>query len=384
MSKVRNPAASGRPRRVPMWATLSLVFGCLLMLFSGAALIGGRLVVRHYGDAVTRPGGLGRAAAEGKSIDGPINLLLVGVDERAAGGGVRADSIMIAHVPASHDAMYLTSIPRDSKVTIPANPKTRYGGGVDKINAAFQYGYQNGGGRAGGLELLAETVSELTGGLKFNGAAIVNFDGFQGLVRAVGGVHMCVDERVTSIHIGWDTRTGKEGVPYYMHADGTPAGLKPNMRPKVYEVECRDFSAWEALDYVRQRDLLANNDGDYGRQRHQQQFVKAMMARTKSIGVITNPLKVNAVLNSVGQAVSFYNNNIPVIDWIFTLKGISPENTTMLKMNGGAFHPETYNGQSVEVLDDDSRQLLRAIANDDVAGYVSTHPTAVNSAAPGG
>ena len=39
------------------------------------------------------------AAAAGKNIDRPINLLMVGIDERAddPAGGARADSIIIAN-----------------------------------------------------------------------------------------------------------------------------------------------------------------------------------------------------------------------------------------------------------------------------------------------
>jgi len=368
-------------RKSPLWARLLIIVGALLVMGSGGTLLGGQLLLQHYTAAITHEGGLGTAAAEGKSIDGPINLLLVGIDERAndPDGGARADSIMIAHVPASHDSVFLTSIPRDSRVKIPAHWITRYDGGTDKINAAFQYGSQNGGGRDGGLELLAETVSGLAGGLKFNGAAIVNFDGFRGLVDAIGGVDLCVDEKVTSIHIGWNTKTGKEGVPYNINSDGTPGGLKPNMRPQVYTVGCRHFAAWEALDYVRQRDLLEKSDADYGRQRHQQQFIKAMLKKTTSTGVITNPIKVNAVLNSVGKAVSFYNNNVALGDWIFTLKGITPDSLVTMKANGGQFHSQNIGGQAFEILDDETKEMLTAIANDQVAAFVQAHPDVINN-----
>lgn len=368
-------------RKDPLWAKLLLVFGALLLVASGGGLIGGKLLLDHYSDAITHPGGLGAAAAEGSTIDGPINLLLVGIDERVndAEMGARADSIIIAHVPASHDAVYLTSIPRDTRVRIPAHRKTKYEGGTDKINAAFQGGFQNGGGRDGGLELLAETVSTLAGGLKFNGAAIVNFDGFKGLVDAMGGVHMCVDEKVTSIHTGWNTKTGVEGVPYNFNADGVPTSLKPNMRAQVYEVGCHDMEAWEALDYVRQRDKLANNDGDYGRQRHQQQFIKAMAKKATSAGVIANPIKVTEMLNKVGAAVSFYNNGISLGDWIFTLKGIKPDAMVTLKVNNGDFHSETIGGQSFEVLDDTAKELLAAIVADRVGPFVTAHPEMVNN-----
>jgi len=378
----KQPPRKGRPKRrkSPLWARLVIVFGSLLMVGSGGTLMGAKVLLQHYTEGVTHEGGLGTAASTAKTIDGAINLLLVGIDERkdSPGNGVRADSIIIAHIPESHDGVFLTSIPRDSRVKIPANRKTGWNGGVDKINSAFQYGFQEGGGRDGGLQLLAETVSDLAGGLKFNGAAIVNFDGFQGLVNAVGGVDMCVDEKVTSIHIGWNTKTGKEGVPYNINPDGTAGSLKPNMRAQVYEVGCRHFAAWEALDYVRQRDLLANGDSDYGRQRHQQQFIKAMLKKATSTGVITNPIKINAVLNSLKQAVSFYNNNIDIADWIFTLKDIKPDQMVTLKMNKGEFHSETINGQSFELLDDDSKALLQAIANDDVAAFVRLHPDMIN------
>ncbi|MFB9412803.1 LCP family protein [Dactylosporangium matsuzakiense] len=351
--------------------------GALLLLVSGGSLVGGNLLLNHYSDQITHDGGLGDAAAAGATIDGPINLLLVGIDERVNKEemGARADSIIVAHVPASHDALYLMSIPRDTRVGIPASKGTGYNGGTDKINAAFQFGYQNGGGRDGGLKLLAETVSGLAGGsLKFNGAAIVNFDGFSGLVNALDGVDMCVDEKVTSIHTGWNTKTNVEGVPYNFNADGIPTSLKPNMRPMVYEVGCRHFAAWEALDYVRQRDKLANNDGDYGRQRHQQQFIKAMAKKATSAGVISNPIKVNNVLGQVGKAVSFYNNNVSLADWIFTLKGVNPEQMITLRTNNGQFSTEVINGQSFEVLDQTAKDLLKAYSNDAVGPFIASHP----------
>jgi LCP family protein required for cell wall assembly len=369
-----------KKRKDPLWAKLLLWFGALLLIVSGGGIIGGKMLLDHYSDEITHPGGLGQAAAEGNTIKGPINLLLVGVDERInnAEMGVRADSIIIAHVPASHDGVYLTSIPRDTKVKIRPHPATRFTGGTDKINAAFQAGFQNGGGREGGLELLAETVSDLAGGLKFNGAAIVNFDGFKGLVDALGGVHMCVDERVTSIHTGWNTKTGKEGVPYNFSND-LPTTLKPNMRPQIYEVGCYDMKSWEALDYVRQRDKLANNDGDYGRQRHQQQFIKAMLKKASSAGTILNPIKITEMLNKVGDAVSFYNNNVLLTDWIFTLKGIKPDQMITLKVNNGDYHSETINGKSYEILDDTAKELLAAIVRDEVGPFVAAHPEVVNN-----
>ena len=46
------------------------------------------------------------------------------------------------------------------------------------------------------------------------------------------------------------------------------------MKPIWHEKGCKDMEGWEALDYARQRYGLTN--GDYDRQRHQQQLIKAM------------------------------------------------------------------------------------------------------------
>src|SRR3954471_6548350 len=103
--------AKKRGKKDPLWARLSLVGGALLLLASGGALVGGNLLLDHYSDQITHEGGLGDAAAAGASIDGPINLLLVGIDERVnnVAMGARSDSIIVVHVPATHDAVYLMS-----------------------------------------------------------------------------------------------------------------------------------------------------------------------------------------------------------------------------------------------------------------------------------
>ena len=72
----------------------------------------------------------------------------------------------------------------------------------------------------------------------------------------------------------------------------------------VYQPGCRHLEAWQALDYVRQRDMLANGDGDYGRQRHQQQFIKALLKEGVSKGM-SNPLTLNTFLEKVSKAFIF-------------------------------------------------------------------------------
>jgi hypothetical protein len=104
-----------------------------------------------------------------------------------------------------------------------------------------------------------------------------------------------------------------------------------------------------------------------------------MVKKATSAGVIANPLKVTEMLNKVGDAVSFYNNNIALTDWIFTLKGINPDQMVTLKVNNGDYHSETIGGKSYEVLDDTAKELLAAIVRDEVGPFVADHPEMVNN-----
>jgi polyisoprenyl-teichoic acid--peptidoglycan teichoic acid transferase len=350
-----------------------VTIGVVLMTLSGVTLIGGKFLFTRFTGSVRQQNLLGEAAAGGRgqfAIDGPVNLLLVGIDERPDNpdGGARSDAIIIVHIPATRGQAFLISIPRDAYVDIPPFPATGYPGGQGKINSAFEHGLENNGGRAGGFRLLAMTIKQLTG-ISFNGGAIVDFGGFQSLVAALGGVDMCVDERVVSVHIGTDAE-GRFHPPY-ANVDSTPVPV-PGITPQVYEPGCQHLNAWQALDYVRQRELIA--DGDYGRQRHQQQFLQAVVRKASSSGVLANPIKLDAVLRTAGQALIFDGGGIPITDWVFLLDGIGADRVVMLRTNGGTYHTEQVNGQSVETLSDLSLRLLRDVRDDDAGTFVADHP----------
>ncbi len=370
---------TGRPRR---WARIVLVGGVALSLLAVSAVAATLFLLHRYTGAVHQEHLLGGAAATASasgsaapvhaSIDGPINILLVGIDERVGqpADGARSDTVIIMHITAAHDRAYLISIPRDSRVPIPAYPKTGYPGGTDKINAAFAFGFLNNGGRAGGFELLALTIKQLTG-LTFNAGAIVNFAGFQSVVDAVGGVDLCVDERTTSVHIGWDP-SGKETPPYELvPPDYHPVRIA-GVRPQVYEPGCQHMAGWQALDYVRQRELIP--DGDYGRERHQQQFLKALAKKIASVGLITDPLRADSVLRGVADSITFDGNGVSLADWIFNLAGIDASHITMIKTNGGQYNTQVINGVDFEILTDTSLQLFQAVHDDTLASFLAAHP----------
>jgi LCP family protein required for cell wall assembly len=354
----------------PLWARLMVILGALLMVASGGAIVGSETLMSRLTGSIGQDNLLNDAGgvAGRDAIDGPIDMLLVGVDERPDNPGdpIRADSIIIVHINAAHNQAYLVSIPRDLMVDIPAYKKTGFTGGRDKINGAFAAGSDRGGGRAGGVELLALTIKRFTG-ITFDAAAIVDFGGFQKVVEVLGGVDMCVKQRVASEHIGYD-RKGN-----YLHP-------RDGGKPYVHEPGCRRMVPWQALDYVRQRKQLDN--GDYDRQQNQQQFVKAIVKEAKKQGVTSNPVKAAQVMNAAGKALTIDRNGVSIQDWLYTLRGVADNEIVMLKTNGGTY-AAAGGSSSAETLTPESLTMFKALRDDKLAEFVATYPQFVSSEAAG-
>src|SRR5215469_13113742 len=158
-------------------------------------------------------------------------------------GGQRSDTIMLVHVPSGGGRPILISIPRDSWVQIPG-----YGG--NKINAAFSFG---------GPTLLAKTVQNLTG-LRIDHYMGIGFGGFVNVVQAVGGVRICLkaplDDPASGLHL-------TKG--------------------------CHTLSGGHALGFVRSRHTY--NTQDLQRIQNQRIFLRALLRKLTSTGVILNPFK---------------------------------------------------------------------------------------------
>jgi LCP family protein required for cell wall assembly len=361
------PPPARKKRKAPLWAKFMMVIGVLLMLTSGAGIVGSKWLLGSATKAVTQQNLLGDtkktvAQGGGDNLKGPIDILLMGVDARKrwAVDDLRSDTLIVLHIPASHDQAYLVSVPRDTEMRVPAFPKSRYGGGIAKANEAFYWGAQNGGGWAGGAQLMAQTIKANTG-MSFDGAAIIDFNGFKSVIDALHGVRMCVDQRVKSHHMVW-----VQGKPMFL-ADARKTG-KPQ-KPIWHEVGCKNMEGWEALDYSRQRYGLKN--GDYDRQRHQQQLIKAIAKKASSSGVLTNPLKVSSLIKAAGKAFVLDTGGVQVADFVFGLKGIAANDMVLLRTNNGTF---AGNSSGRETITPESEAMFQAVRDDKLGEFVVNHP----------
>jgi len=349
------------------------------MVISGGALVTSQVLVSRYANSVETKDLFGDSAAAGapkdakSNIKGPLNILLVGIDPRNTTTAPLSDSIIIVHIPKSMDEAYVFSIPRDLVVDIPPFEKTGFRGGRAKINAAMSYGSSVGNGKhdvAQGFALLAKTVEQLTGVKTFQAGAIINFGGFKKIVDAMGGVTMKLDQNVKSEHLQPD---GSPRPKYSRCANNQCA--HPYYGPqKQYKKGTYHLQGWEALDYVRQRYGLPKSD--YDRQRHQQQFIKAMAAQALSKNVVTNPIKLDRVLHAAGDALIFDGNGHSVVDWGLALKNVRSENMTLVKLpGGGLFEGGAYRGEQLAATAD---EFFASVQSDSIATFLLNHPDFIN------
>jgi anionic cell wall polymer biosynthesis LytR-Cps2A-Psr (LCP) family protein len=214
-----------------------------------------------------------------------------------------------------------------------------------------------------GFELLATTVLQVTGINRFDGGAIIDFAGFRKIVDAMGGVTMNIEREVRSEHREPD---GK-------HRKGNPNGPGYVGPQAVYPKGEQHLSGWQALDYVRQR-YPKNGvpDGDYGRQRHQQQFVKAMANQALSADVVTNPIKLDRVLRAAGESLIFSGRGNTIADFAFALKDIRPDSITMVKLPGENIG--VGNAYQGERLVPEAQDFFRSVQNGTVDAFLLENP----------
>jgi LCP family protein required for cell wall assembly len=167
---------------------------------------------------------------------------------------------MMVHIAADRRHVYLVSIPRDTYTVIHDNtgsPQQR-----SKINDAFaEYG-PNG---------TIATVEQLTD-VRMKHLALINFNGFKDITRAVGGVEVYI-----------------------------PRAFYDPSQKVYWKAGKQNLEGDLALKYVRTRYGLARSDFD--RIARQQNFMRALMKKLLDKGTTRNPVRLTRTLGALTENI---------------------------------------------------------------------------------
>ena len=286
----RRPSSGGRrPRRPRLRLLLAFVAGLVAVLL--ILVVGGYF----YLDAKLHRANVLVSYAKQPAAGAGSNWLITGSDSRQGlsrkqerryhtgfdVSGQRSDTILLLHIPGNGGPAVLVSLPRDSYVPIP-------GYGTNKLNAAYSFG---------GPKLLAETVQNATG-LRIEHYMGIGFGGLVNVVNSVGGVTMCF--------------------PHALHDTASGLHLRKG---------CQTLSGGKALSFVRTRHNFASQD--LQREQNQRVFLRALLAKMTSPGVLLNPFAViPAALGSVDALTVDEGTHLnQLISVAFALR--QPETTTV-------------------------------------------------------
>lgn len=248
--RLSDPPTMTQRRRLALAGVIAALTG----LLAGPLLFGAHVVAVQRGVLLDVFG----ATAAADSHEGRYNVLLLGGDSGATRWGLRPDSVTLASIDAETGRTVLFGLPRNlADVPFPADSRmaAKFPAGFDcdecYFNGVYTYGVENPelfpGAEDPGLEATTQAVEEITG-LPVHYYSMVNMQGFQDLVNAVGGVTLRVRTPIAIGGIGGDVT-------------GT---IQPGTR---------HLNGYETLWYARSRAY----DDDYSRMGRQKCVLAAML-----------------------------------------------------------------------------------------------------------
>lgn len=193
--------------------------------------------------------------------DDILNVLVIGCDSRKKGGVGRSDTMILFSVNKETEKIHMTSIMRDSYVSIS-------GKGNNRINAAYAFG---------GGKLLLNTI-ETNFAVDVDKYVSFDFYSFVDVVDSVGGIDIEVIEEEIPVLNNYVKELNKlnnriEGT-YYV----TESGLQ-------------HLNGTQALGYARIRYV---GDGDFERTSRQRIVIEKVFEKAKTL----NLLEINDLLNT--------------------------------------------------------------------------------------
>jgi LCP family protein required for cell wall assembly len=276
-----NPTTTKKHRR---FSIKKIIKRTLVVLIIIILIVGGWVGWKFYENTTKTFGGsifgiFDTTKLKGEST-GRVNILLAGdsADDPGHQGADLTDSIMLVSLDTKNNTAFMISIPRDLWVDIP-------GYGYQKINAAYEDGqadkFDQAGYASGGMGLLEEVVQQ-NFNVPIDYYALINYTAFKDSVNAVGGISIDIQS-------------------------SDPRGLyDPNTDLKLPNGEVT-LNGQVALNLARARGDGYGSYGfplaDFNRTQNQRLMLLAVEQKALSAGVLSNPLKLGNLFDSLGNNV---------------------------------------------------------------------------------
>lgn len=226
-------------------------------------------------------------------VDGRYNILLLGGDAGADRMGLRPDSITVASIDAVTGATVLIGIPRNLEYVPFAEGSPLWGpfpNGYDcglecLISYLYTYGEENpelypdaaAEGSSPGIEAMSDAVEGVVG-LTMQYHVLIDMAGFVGLIDALGGVNVTVEERLP---IGGD-----------VDSRGNLVGVNAWVEPGPQNMDGNT-----ALWFARSR----HSTNDYDRMRRQRVLQEAILKQFEPANVL---VRFQGIAAASAQTVS--------------------------------------------------------------------------------
>ncbi|MBM4428797.1 MAG: LytR family transcriptional regulator [Chloroflexi bacterium] len=229
-------------------------------------------VVAHAQWGASAPPSIEQSGADEENVPNitqvRTNILLLGTDKRLQETGPsRTDTIIVLTVDPRNRTAGMLSIPRDLWVSIPGYYEGR-------INTAHFLGERD--DYPGGGPALAKRTVQYALGIPIHYYVRINFEGFEKLIDAIGGITINVQEPIYDEKYP-DSNYG------YMTVD-IPVGV-------------HNMDGETALQYARTR----HGGSDFQRARRQQEVIKAIRDKVFSLNI---PLtKIPEMLRIAGDSI---------------------------------------------------------------------------------
>lgn len=287
-------------RRIGLWVgvlVVAVVVAAVAVVFSVYQGI-------HRSSALD---GTGVDTTASGTLDGPVDMLIMGLDSRldengkplpadiynalhageASTGGLNSNVLMYVHIPADGSAASVFSIPRDDYVDIPGCPdgtcrakiKEAYGLAFDQTQRTLARQGRTGDdayqqARDAGRSAEIATVDQFLG-VKINHFTEVTMVAFFQIAQVIQPITVCVKQ---------DTQDSYSGANFH-------AGVQ-------------QIDAGQAVAFVRQRRDNVHPQlqfTDLDRSRRQQAFMVSLFNQLKQANTFLNPSKLSAIIGVAKQ-----------------------------------------------------------------------------------